>query len=47
MTLEDLPPVFLRHYLAYEAGQFNVTELARVCNLSRMADYKYIGLLEG
>ena len=47
MTLEDLPPVFLRHYPAYKAGQFNLTELARVCNLSRTTIYKYIGLLEG
>ena len=46
MTLEDLPPVFLRHYPAYKAGQFNLTELARVCNLSRTTIYKYIGLLE-
>ena len=46
MTLEDLPPVFLRHYPAYKAGQFNLTELARVCNLSRTTVYKYIGLLE-
>lgn len=46
MTLEDLPPVFLRHYPAYKAGQFNLTELARVCNLSRTTVYKYIGLLD-
>ena len=46
MTLEDLPPVFLRHYPAYKAGQFNLTELARVCDLSRTTIYKYIGLLE-
>ena len=47
MTLEDLPPAFLRHYPAYKAGTLNVSELARVCDISRTTVYKYIGLLEG
>ena len=46
MTLEDLPPAFLRHYPAYKAGTLNVSELARVCDISRTTVYKYIGLLE-
>ena len=46
-TLEDVPALFLRHYPAYKAGQLNVSELARVCDLSRTTTYKYIGLLEG
>ena len=33
-TLEDIPALFLRHYPAYKAGQLNVSELARVCDLS-------------
>jgi DNA invertase Pin-like site-specific DNA recombinase len=45
-TLEDVPALFLRHYPAYRAGQLNVSELARVCDLSRTTTYKYIGLLE-
>ena len=45
-TLEDVPASFLRHYPAYKAGQLNVSELARVCDLSRTTTYKYIGLLE-
>ena len=45
-TLEDVPALFLRHYPAYKAGQLNVSELARVCDLSRTTAYKYIGLLE-
>ena len=47
MTLEDLPPAFLRYYPAYKAGNLNVSELARVCGISRTTVYKYIGLLEG
>ena len=45
-TKEDLPASFLRHYPAYKSGQLKVSELARVCDLSRTTVYKYIGLLE-
>ncbi len=45
-TLEDVPALFLRHYPAYKAGSLNVSELARVCDLSRTTTYKDIGLLE-
>ena len=46
-TADDIPAVFLRHYPAYKKRQLNVSELARVCDLSRTTVYKYIGLLEG
>ena len=45
-TADDIPTVFLRHYPAYKKRQLNVSELARVCDLSRTTVYKYIGLLE-
>ena len=45
-TVDDIPAVFLRHYPAYKKRQLNVSELARVCDLSRTTVYKYIGLLE-
>lgn len=47
VSKEDIPANFLRHYPAYKNGQLNVSELARVCDLSRTTVYKYIGLLEG
>ena len=47
LVKEDIPALFLRHYPAYKAGNLNVSELARVCDLSRTTAYKYIGLLEG
>ena len=47
VTVENIPAIFLRHYPAYKKGQLNVSELARVCDLSRTTVYKYIGLLEG
>ena len=47
LAKEDIPAAFLRHYPAYKAGNLNVSELARVCDISRTTAYKYIGLLEG
>ena len=46
VTADDVPSGFLRHYPAYKRGQLNVSELARVCNISRTTAYKYIGLWE-
>ena len=46
LSKDDIPASFLRHYPAYKSGTLNVSELARVCNLSRTTVYKYIGLLE-
>ncbi len=43
---EDIPTAFLRHYPAYKSGSLNLSELARVCNLSRTTVYKYLSLLE-
>ena len=45
-TVDDIPAVFLRHYPAYKKKQLNISELARVCDLSRTTVYKYIDLLE-
>ena len=46
-TVEDIPAIFLRHYPAFKNRQLNLSELARVCDLSRTTVYKYIDLLEG
>ena len=46
VTADDVPSGFLRHYPAYKKGQLNVSELARVCNISRTTAYKYINLIE-
>ena len=45
-TADDIPAVFLRHYPAFKNKQLNVSELARVCDLSRTTVYKYLNLLE-
>ena len=41
-TKEDIPAIFYKHYPAYGAGTMNVSELARVCGLSRPTVYKYL-----
>ena len=46
VSKEDIPATFLRHYPAYKSKQLNVSELSRVCDISRTTVYKYIGLLE-
>lgn len=46
VSVENLPNIFLRHYPTYKAGKLNLSEFARVCDLSRTTVYKYIDLLE-
>ena len=46
LTKDDIPPIFYRHYPAYVSGSLNITELARVCDMSRTTVYKYIELLK-
>ena len=46
LAIGDLPANFLRHYPAYKKGQLNVSELARICELSRTTTYKYISIIE-
>ena len=35
-----------RHYPAHKNGQLNISELARVCDISRTTAYKYKSFLE-
>ncbi len=46
LTKDDIPAVFFRHYPAYAAGKMNVSELARVCAVSRPTVYKWLRLVE-
>ena len=45
VTKEDIPAIFYKHYPAFVAGKLNVSELARVCGVSRPTVYKYLSLL--
>lgn len=46
LCADDIPPIFYRHYPSYKAGQLNISELARVCQLSRTTVYKYLDTLK-
>ena len=45
-TKDDIPPMFMRYYQEYKADKYNVTELAKLCGLSRTTVYKYIRMIE-
>ena len=45
LTAEDISPLFYKHYPSYVNGTMNVSELARVCNLSRNTVYKYLQIV--
>ena len=44
-TKEDIPAVFFKHYANFMEGKMNVSELARVCGLSRPTVYKYLKMM--
>jgi DNA invertase Pin-like site-specific DNA recombinase len=44
-TKDDIPAIFYKHYPALIAGTMNISELARVCGLSRPTVYKYLKLV--
>ena len=44
-TKEDIPAVFFKHYAIFMEGKMNVSELARVCGLSRPTVYKYMRMM--
>ena len=44
-TKDDIPPAFYKHYPAFMNGKMNVSELARVCGLSRPTVYKYLKMM--
>ena len=45
-TKEDIPAAFMKHYAIFMEGKMNVSELARVCGLSRPTVYKYLKMME-
>lgn len=44
-TKDDIPAVFFKHYPTFAAGKMNLSELARVCGLSRPTIYKYLKMI--
>lgn len=46
LTKDDLPAVFFKYYPEYKSGKMNVSEFARVCDISRPTIYRYIKIVE-
>ena len=44
-TKEDIPAIFLKHLPAFRAGKMNVSELARICGISRPTVYKWLRMI--
>jgi len=44
-TKDDIPAVFYKYYPSFASGKMNVSELARICGLSRPTVYKYLKLI--
>jgi DNA invertase Pin-like site-specific DNA recombinase len=46
-TTENLPNNFIKHYPKYRDKQVNLSELSRLCGISRQTTYKYIDIYQG
>ena len=45
LTADMIPSVFMKHLPSFREGKMNVSELARVCGLSRPTVYKYMKMV--
>ena len=44
ITQDDIPMAFWRYFIQYQAGKINISELARLCQISRPTVYRYIAV---
>lgn len=47
VTHNNIPDSFFRYYARYQTGQINITELARLAQISRPTAYRYIAAVQG
>lgn len=45
-TEENIPAVFMKYYPKYIKKEMNISEMSRLCQMSRTTIYKYIKILE-
>lgn len=45
ITSDNIPSVFMKYYPKYKGGEMNVSELSRLCDMSRTTIYKYLEVL--
>ena len=47
VTPDSIPDSFFRYFSRFQAGEINVTELARLAQISRPTAYRYIAAIQG
>lgn len=45
LTSDNIPNMFMKYYPKYKQGEMNVSELSRLCDMSRTTIYKYLNIL--
>ncbi|MDR1772483.1 MAG: recombinase family protein [Hungatella sp.] len=45
LTSDNIPNIFMKYYPKYKQGEMNISELSRLCNMSRTTIYKYLNIL--
>lgn len=45
VTSKDIPSIFMKYYPEYKNGTKNISEIAKLCGMSRTTVYKYLTLL--
>lgn len=45
-TIDNIPSVFYKYYPMFRNGKINITEFARLCELTRATIYKYLNIVE-
>ncbi len=46
ITTDKIPSIFMKYYPNYKDGDINVSELSKLCDMSRTTVYKYLKLLK-
>lgn len=46
-TVDSIPAVFYKYYPMFSNGKINVSEFARLCEMTRATVYKYLKFVEG
>ena len=46
ITPDKIPSKFMKYYPMYKQGEMNVSDVAKVCDMSRTTVYKYINMMK-
>lgn len=45
-NMDNIPSIFYKYYPKYKNKEINITEFAKLCDMSRTSIYKYLNLIE-